>query len=203
MRRFGVEQAHDVPLLPQVGHRDLDRAVQPELAVADLLQQADGRLQNVVGGQHAVAEAPAAALDPLGGGDLFLAVEHGNLAHLHQVDPHRVVDLVVAAGRLAVCLLIAEVFVESFALGIVGRRAAIDGRLALAGRRGPIQVFQLAVQIEGVVDPLAALMAIQCRWALPVAAGLGLDFPRQGLGKRSFPTIVLAVGFGQRAILDR
>ena len=63
-----------------------------------LSQQADRRLQHVVGGQHVVAKSLAAALDVPGQSHLLVAVEHGNLAHLHQVDADRIVDLVVVAG---------------------------------------------------------------------------------------------------------
>ena len=40
----------------------------------------------------------AAALDSPGHGQLLLAAEQRNLAHLHQVDSHRIVDPIVLAG---------------------------------------------------------------------------------------------------------
>ena len=48
---------HDPLLLGRVGDRDFDRAVEPQLAVADALQGLDRALQDVVGGQHAVADS--------------------------------------------------------------------------------------------------------------------------------------------------
>ena len=103
VRRKHLQQSR---FLPDVDHRNLDRAIQSQSAVADVLQQTDGSLQNVVAGQHAIAKVAAATLDAAGHGHLFLAVEQGNLAHLHQVHPHRVVDPVVPAGVLAARIVV-------------------------------------------------------------------------------------------------
>ena len=96
----GTQQLQQPPLLAEVDHRDLDGAIQPRAAVANALQQAHRRLQHVIRRQHVVAETLAAALDVPGQDHLLLAVEHGNFAHLHQVDADRIVDLGVVAGLL-------------------------------------------------------------------------------------------------------
>ena len=96
--QVGSQQPQQPPLLADVDHRDLDGPVQARAAVANAPQQIDRRLQHVIGGQHVVAKSLAAALDVPGQSHLLVAVEHGNLAHLHQVDADRIVDLVVVAG---------------------------------------------------------------------------------------------------------
>ena len=95
IRRKHLQQPR---FLLNVDHRNLDRAIQPEPVVADALQQADGRPQDVVAGQHAVPVAAAATLDLPGHRQFFPAAQHGNLAHLHQINPHRVVDPIILAG---------------------------------------------------------------------------------------------------------
>ena len=54
----------------------------------------------------AIAEPAAAVVDALCHRHLLPPAEHGNLAHLHQVDAHRVVNLAVLAGRFARLFLV-------------------------------------------------------------------------------------------------
>lgn len=49
-----------------------------------------------------MAKPRAGNLDPLGRLDFLAAREQRNLAHLHQINSHRVVDAVGRTGRLAV-----------------------------------------------------------------------------------------------------
>ena len=68
--------------------------------------------------------------------DLLGAAEHGNLAHLHQVDADRVVDLVVAAGQL----LFAGVFQFVVRLLLIFREVVIHlvGQYVFGGRLGAL-----------------------------------------------------------------
>ena len=160
-----------------VGYRYFHGAIQPQRTLADFLQQADRGLQDIVGAQHAVAEAPPAALDPLGGLDFLDAAEHGNLAHLHQVDADRVVDLVVAAGRLGGFVveifrgrflsvvifvdddmrvasfdILAEIRVRMVRMPVAARLGPARGR-----RRPPVLDVQPRIQCLGAVHEITSL----------------------------------------------
>ncbi len=73
-------------------------AVEPQATVADFLQQAERPLKQVVARQHAVTKERARPFDRSGSGDLFTPREQWNLAHLHQIDSDRIVDVIVAPG---------------------------------------------------------------------------------------------------------
>ena len=95
-QRFQVrgQPPQDALLHRRVGHRNFDRAIEPQCAVAHLFQQGRRALQHEIAGQHVVAESAASIFDALCRFDFFVPREQRNLAHLHQVHPHRVVDLI-------------------------------------------------------------------------------------------------------------
>ena len=102
--------AEDLVLLQVLGHRDLDRPVERQLAVVDLLEHVDDQGQREVALEHLAAEPLAGDLDLLGQADLLVAGQERDLAHLGQVHPDRVVDpprdlVEVLGGQLAVVLV--------------------------------------------------------------------------------------------------
>jgi hypothetical protein len=99
-----------------VRDRDFDRPVEPQLAVLNLFQKIDRALQHEVVCQQRAAEVGPRAFDALGRGDFPLAVEHRDLAHLHQVHADRVVDVrfAAAAHRLEIDFDVGFVVVRHF-----------------------------------------------------------------------------------------
>jgi len=149
--QVGRELPQEPPLLPDVDHRDLDGPIQAELPVANALQQPDRGVEHVVGGQDAVAEAASRPLDPLGRGDLLLARQERDFAHLHQVDPHGILDLVVFARGMDVVLIRTRFDVAPRPSRRIGRSGAgAFGRLAVAARRargGPVTGLRGALPV--------------------------------------------------------
>ena len=105
-----------------------------KLAVGDLFKQLDGPLQHEVAAQQRAAEPTAGALDLLGRGDFVVPVEHRDLAHLHQVHAHGIVDgrLVVAIVRL----LLGNLLVAGLHIGVVERRLDVGVSSSTVGRFG-------------------------------------------------------------------
>ena len=91
MCRWGPKRIDQLLPLALLGERDLQRVVEPALAVADGPQRDDCRLENVIRGQHRVPEAPAGPFDPPGKPQFLLPAEQRYLAHLHQVDADGIV----------------------------------------------------------------------------------------------------------------
>jgi len=78
-------------LLKLIGHRNLHRAIERQLAVMDPPQHFHRRLHHVVAFQDLVSEAGAGQLDLLGQRDFLLPGQQRNLAHLRQIHPHRII----------------------------------------------------------------------------------------------------------------
>ena len=103
--------AEDLVLLQVLGDGDLHGPVEGQLAVVDLLEDVDDQAEGVVALQDLAAEPLAGDLDLLGQADLLVAGEQGDLAHLRQVHPDRVVDppgdlVEVLGGQLAVVVVV-------------------------------------------------------------------------------------------------
>ena len=117
-----AQAAQDALLFHRIGHRHFDRAVEPQRAVAHALQQGHGALQHEIAGQHVVAKARPRAFDGAGGRKFLGAGEQRNLAHLHQVHAHRVVDADArAAGHFFDFLFDQQLFgrVDHFTVGLL------------------------------------------------------------------------------------
>ena len=78
-------------LFELIGHRNLHRAIEGQLAVLHAPQHLHRRLHHIIAFQHLVPEAGAGKLDLLGQRHLLLPGQQGNLAHLRQVHPHGIV----------------------------------------------------------------------------------------------------------------
>ena len=83
--------AQNLVLFQPIGHRNLHRAVERQLADVDPLEHLDGQLDHVVALQQPAAKASPRDFDLLGQRDFFLPREQRNLAHLGQIHPHRIV----------------------------------------------------------------------------------------------------------------
>jgi hypothetical protein len=90
--QVGSDPLEDSLFFARVGDRDFDSAIQAKCAVKYLLQQFHRTVEHEVIAQQGAAETSAGQLDPLGRGNLPIASEHGDFAHLHKIHPHRVVD---------------------------------------------------------------------------------------------------------------
>ncbi len=97
---IGTQPPHDVAFGRRVGDRHFDRAVQSQLTVKHLLQRQHGAVQHEVGREHGVAITAPSLFDLAGRPDFLRTFEQGNLSHLHQVHPHRVVGVVDPTARL-------------------------------------------------------------------------------------------------------
>ncbi len=141
---------------PLVGHplvgADLHRPVEGEVPIIDLLEDLDGALKAVVALEHLGPEDLAGDFDLLGQGDFLLAGEQGDLAHLGQVHPDRVIDPL--GGRLGE--LGFEVQVDLFAVFVADDfdDFFLGGDLLLLGRPG-LGAFGKFADV-GLVDELDA-----------------------------------------------
>ena len=90
--QVGAQPFEEAGLLLRVGHRHLDRAVEPDRSRLDPFQEADSTGKYEVVGQHRVAKLPPPQFDLLGTRDLGSSGEQRIAAHLQEVEPHRVVD---------------------------------------------------------------------------------------------------------------
>ncbi len=81
----------DLLLGQPLGQRDLDRAVERQLALVDLLQRVHGLAHGQVAAQHGAAEPLAGDFDLLGQRDFFLARQQRNLGHLAEIHADRIV----------------------------------------------------------------------------------------------------------------
>ena len=69
---------------------DVHHVLDGDLAAAELVAQLAEALEGEVGGEDGPGDLLLALFDALGQGDLALAGEEGDAAHLAQVEPHRV-----------------------------------------------------------------------------------------------------------------
>ena len=147
-----------------IGRFEIDDVAQQDLAFVEFVAPDDDRLE----GQRALAEPGdhrlAAGLDALGDGDLALAGEQLDRAHLAQIHPHGIVG---ALGRLQIALDLdgqrrARGVDEIAALGLllVAVGAGARGRALLAGG------FRILV-----VDDVDALLAELAEHVLDLLGG--------------------------------
>ncbi len=87
----GADATHEALLLSRIGHANFDRAIQSQLAIANLFEQLGRTLEHEVGAQHPVTIAAACAFDLTSGRDFLLAGQQRDLSHLHQVHANWVV----------------------------------------------------------------------------------------------------------------
>ena len=107
------ETAEDLILLQTVGHRHLDGAVKGELATVDARQHLEGLLADILALEQLRPERRPGRLDLPGQPDLLGAGEEGDLSHLRQIHPDRIIgpvlplideDILGFTGRLGLRL---------------------------------------------------------------------------------------------------
>jgi hypothetical protein len=172
--------AEDLVLLQVLGHRDLHRAVEGQLAAVDLLEDVDDQAQRVVALQDLAPEPLAGDLDLLGQADLLVAGQQRDLAHLRQVHADRVVDapgdlVEVLGGEFAVVLVVARLVDEVLGLvvgvGARGQQARLGLLLVDQLDAHLVEGFEQAVDLlraAGLVGQIV-IDLVECQETTPLA----------------------------------
>ena len=85
------QPAENLVLFQLVGHGNLHRAIEGQVALVYPPQHFHGQLHYIVAGQHVAAELGAALFNLPGKGHLFPPREQRDFAHLRQIHSHRIV----------------------------------------------------------------------------------------------------------------